>query len=274
VYLTKTSERNARQADETRNMARRIKGILFDLGETLLHYGDFNIPKFFRAGAELAYEYLKSLDQPLPAFEAYYRRQFRTIKWRYALSRLTACEFDAVKVMARMCQRMGQNLTAEQHDELTWLWYRPLSEHATLEDGTHEMLAEFLDAGLILGVVSNTFVPGRLLDRHLDQVGLLDLLAHRTYSSDVGRRKPRRGIFAHALARTGLEAGETLFVGDLPWGDIHGANRAGLVSVLKDPAKRHARSWFKPKHRIGHITELRDVVAAHNGPPGTGDRAE
>lgn len=255
-------------------MARRIKGILFDLGETLLHYGDFDIPKFFRAGAELAYEYLKSLDQPLPAFEAYYRRQFRTIRWRYALSRLTACEFDAVKVMARMCEQMGQRLTAQQHDELTWLWYRPLSEHATLEDGTHELLREFLDEGLILGVVSNTFVPGRLLDRHLDRVGLLDLLAHRTYSADVGRRKPRRGIFTHALAQVGLQGDQTLFVGDLPWGDIHGANRAGLVSVLKDPDKRHARSWFKPKHRIGHITDLRDVLAACNGPDRSDEPAE
>jgi len=255
-------------------MAEKIKGILFDLGETLLHYGDFNIPTFFRAGAELGYEYLKSLDQPLPPFEAYYRKQFRIITWRYALSRITAREFDAVDVMARVCRKMDQHLTPEQLDELTWLWYRPLGEHATLEDGTHDLLREFLDRGLVLGVVSNTFVPGRLLDRHLDRVGLLELLAHRTYSSDVGQRKPRRGIFTQALAQTGLAASETLFIGDLPWGDIHGANRAGLVSVLKDPANRHARTWFKPAHRIGHITELRDVLAAHNAPSHADDHTE
>lgn len=244
-------------------MARKIKGILFDLGETLLHYGDFDIPHFFRAGAELAYEYVKSLDQPVPPFETYYRKQLRAIKWRYALSHLTAVEFDSVKVMARLSGRMGQQLTAEQHEELTWLWYRPLSEHAVLEEGTTDLLREFLADGLCLGVVSNTFVPGRLLDRHLERVGLLDLLAQRTYSADVGRRKPRRSIFAHALAKADLPASQTLYVGDRPWTDIHGANSAGLISVLKDPAGRYAKSWFKPRHRIGHITELRDVVSQY-----------
>ena len=247
-------------------MARKIKGILFDLGETLLHYGDFDIPHFFREGARLAYAYLQSIGQPAPPFETYYRKQFRAIKWRYALSHLTAIEFDSVKVMAHLSAKMGQRLTEAQHEELTWLWYRPLGEHATLEDGAREMLADFLADGLVLGVVSNTFVPGRLLDRHLDQVGLLDLLAHRTYSADVGKRKPRRAIFDHALARAGLAAEETIYVGDLPWNDIHGANCAGLISVLKDPAGRHARTWFKPAHRIGHITELRDVVASYDGP--------
>ncbi len=249
-----------------REMARKIKGILFDLGETLLHYGDFDIPHFFREGAKLAYEYLQSIGQPVPPFETYYRKQFRAIKWRYALSRLTAIEFDSVKVMAHLSEKMGQRLTEAQHEELTWLWYRPLGEHATLEDGAHQMLEDFIADGLILGVVSNTFVPGRLLDRHLEQVGLLDLLAHRTYSADVGKRKPRRAIFDAALGRAGLAPDETVFVGDLPFSDIHGANRAGLVSVLKDPAGRHARTWFKPDYRIGHITELRDVVAACNGP--------
>ena len=245
-------------------MARKIKGILFDLGETLLHYGDFDIPHFFRAGAELAYEYVTSLGQPVPSFETYYRKQFRVIRWKYAMSQLTGIEFNSVKVMARLSVQMGQHLTPEQHEELTWLWYRPLSEHAELEDGAKEMLREFLDDGLVLGVVSNTFVPGRLLDRHLERVGLLDLLPHRTYSADVGRRKPRRSIFARGLARAGLQADQTLFVGDRPWFDIHGANRAGLISVLKDPASRHARSWFTPRHRIGHITELRDVVRQYN----------
>jgi len=247
-------------------MARKINGILFDLGQTLLHYGDFDIPHFFRAGAKLAYEYVMSLGQPVPPFETYYKRQYRVIRWKYAMSHLTGIEFDSVRVMARLSEGMGQQLTPEQHEELTWLWYRPLSEHAELEDGAKEMLRDFLADGLVLGVISNTFVPGRLLDRHLERVGLLDLLPHRTYSADVGRRKPRRSIFAQGLARAGLQADQTLFIGDRPWSDVHGANRAGLISVLKDPAGRHAKSWFRPRHRIGHITELRDLVAQYNSP--------
>ena len=121
------------------------------------------------------------------------------------------------------------------------------------------------DDGLKLGIVSNTFIPAEVLDRHLQSECLLELLPIRVYSCDVGFRKPRPQIFRAALSRSGLAAGQTLFVGDNMRADIYGANRMGMISVLKDPLGRHRRSRIRPRHRICRLAELRGIVARYNG---------
>jgi putative hydrolase of the HAD superfamily len=243
----------------------RIKGIFFDLGDTILDFGQVDVPAIFLTSARLAYEYLGSLNQPLPPFARFHRRQLWAIRWRYALSRITRREFNALDVTDRLGRRMGHKLSREQNLELTRLWYKPLSEQATVEEGTVDMFRALRRDGLQLGVVSNTFIPPEVLDEHLERENLLELLSPRVYSSAVGCRKPARRIFELAMAQAGLTPDETLFVGDSLRGDIRGANRAGMISVLKDPAGRHAKSLIKPRYRIRSLLELPAIVARHNG---------
>ncbi|MCD6364958.1 MAG: HAD family hydrolase [Planctomycetes bacterium] len=246
-------------------MKQRIEGILFDLGDTLLDFVPPNIQRKFLQGAKQTYQYLRSLGQPMPLFASYHIRQFWAIRWRYMLSLITGREFNSLDVLVKLGKRMGHRLTREQSLELSWLWYEPLGRSATVEDGTREMLRDFRGAGLKLGLISNTFIPGEVLDRHLEQVGLLDLLSVRVYSSSFGRRKPDRRIFDHTLSCMGLQAARTLFVGDSLKADVRGARRAGLISVLKDPSNKHAGSRIRPHHRIAALRELNDVVASYNG---------
>jgi len=246
-------------------MAKRIRGIFFDLGETLLDFGDVDVTALFTAGSKLAYEHLRSLGYELPPMDKYNRRQLRAVRWNYFVSHVTRREFNALTLIDKQNRAGGRVLSPEDLIELAWRWYRPLSEQATAEDGLIEMLGALRDDGLLLGLVSNTFIPAPALDRHLAQVGLLELLPVRVYSCDARFRKPSRRIFEIALQRGGLRAGEVLFVGDSPRADIRGANRAGLISVLKDPTGRHDRSRIKPAHRIRKITELGRIVAAYNG---------
>ena len=247
-------------------MARRAKGILFDLGDTLLDFGQVNIGDLFRKGAKFAYDYLRSLGMTLPPFRFYHHRQLWAIRWRYAMSHLTRREFNSLDVISRLGRRMGHKLTDEQNLELSWRWYQPICRCATVEPGAREMLARFQADGIVLGVISNTFIPGAVLDRHLASENLLDLLPVRVYSSDAGTRKPGRRIFELALQQGQLRSEQTLFVGDSLRADIKGANRAGLVSVLKDPSGRFDRARVRPQHRIRGLEELADIVAGYNGP--------
>ena len=162
---------------------------------------------------------------------------------------------------------MGQRLTDAQALELARQWYRPLGEKATVAPDARATLETFRRDGLTLGLVSNTFVPPPILDEHLRQESLLELLPVRVYSCELGLRKPRREVFSTVLKRTGLTPGETLFVGDSLRADIRGSNRAGMISVLKDPMNRHARSRTKPQHRIRTLSELIPIVAGYNGSP-------
>ncbi|MFP3938360.1 MAG: HAD family hydrolase [Phycisphaerae bacterium] len=245
-------------------MARPIEGIFFDLGDTLLDFGPVDVRGLFEAGAHLAYGYLRKLEQPLPSFEKFHRKQLWAIRWSYFKSRITRREFNSLDVLGRMSDNMGHDLTETQAEELAWLWYLPLRRTATVEPGTAEMLRRFHEQGLKLGLISNTFVPGQVLDRHLSEDGLLDLFPWRVYSCDVRYRKPNRKIFRTALKWANLRPHQTMFVGDSLQADVRGANRSGMISVLKDPSGHRSRSSATPRHRIRRLTELEELVSGYN----------
>jgi putative hydrolase of the HAD superfamily len=246
-------------------MAQRITGILYDLGDTLINFGRVDTRALFEAGGRLAYDYLRELDQPLPPFARFHGHQLRSIRLHYLMSILTGREFNSLDLMAKLSRRMRQSLTREQLEELAWRWYEPLAAQSEVEPEAAELLAEFSEAGIAQGIVSNTFVPGEVLDRHLHQAGLLRWLPVRVYSCDEKIRKPRRRIFDRALDRVGTTASETLFVGDSIKADIRGANRAGLISVLKGTGNGTDRPIDQPVHRIDRLVELRRIVSESRG---------
>lgn len=248
-------------------MTKRIQGILFDLGDTLIDFGKLNIDEMFQQGAVRAYAYLKELEQPLPSFKKFYRHQYWSIRWNYLKAHLTGREFNSLELITDISLKMGQKLSNEQRVELAWKWYEPLREVSTIEDNLRQTLQQLADSGLKLGIVSNTFVPGEILDRHLTEENLIDLVGMRVYSCDVRYRKPNPKIFKIALERLGLAAESSLFVGDSIKADIGGSNRAGLISVLKDPSGRYDNHRICPAHRIRRINELPDIVAQYNGSP-------
>ncbi len=245
-------------------MAMKIRGILFDLGDTLLNFGQVDVRALFEDGARLAYDYLKGLGQPLPEFAKYHRHQLWAIRWNYFISMIRRREFNSMDLMGKLGKRMGHDLNPQQLTELAWKWYEPLGKCATIEQGTKEMLEKFRDKNIKLGIISNTFVPGEVLDRHLSQVSLIELLPIRVYSCDVSFRKPHPNIFEMALQKAELGPQETIFVGDSIQADIAGSNKAKMISVLKDPLGRHAKSPIKPKHSIRQLAELEGIVEQYN----------
>lgn len=237
---------------------------MFDIGETLLDFGRPDVHSMFEAGARLAYEFLKKINQPISSFAAYHRKQLWAVRWAYFKSRFTRREFNSLDLINRIGRRMGHELTSEQAYELAWLWYEPLSKCATVEDGVSEMLSRLQQAGIKMGIISNTFIPGEVLDKHLKGEGLLDFLPVRVYSCNVGYRKPDSRIFRIALEQIGLNPGETMFIGDSIAADIRGANKVGLISVLKDPVDSNADSTTRPCYKIRNLTEIEALVADSN----------
>lgn len=242
----------------------RVKGILFDLGDTLIDFGEVDTLELFEQGARLTYDYLKQLGQPLPSFARYHRRQLRAIRWAYLKSRLTRREFNSMDLLGRLSERMGQNLSSAQFEQLGWLWYEPLSRQSTVESDLPDVLASFTAAGLKLAIISNTFIPGDVLDRHLRQLDLLRFFPVRIYSCDVRYRKPHPRIFRMALRELSLKPGEGVFVGDSLPADMKGAARAGMITVLKDPAGRKHQRHVRPDHVISRLNELPAIVSLYN----------
>jgi HAD superfamily hydrolase (TIGR01509 family) len=245
-------------------MARRINAILFDLGDTLLDFGSVDLQKLFNEGARLAYDYLAEMGHPLPSFSAYRRRHLFSIRWHALKAEVTGREFSSLSLMDKLCQKMGLDLDHAQLVKLCSLWYEPLRRCGQTEPGLREMLIELNREGLQLAVVSNTFIPGEVLDLHLQAENLYDQLPVRVYSCDVGYRKPHRKIFEQALEKLENTPPEScLFVGDSPRADIRGASRMNMVTVLKDPNGKNNHRRIQPDHRIQKIVSLSDILAEY-----------
>jgi HAD superfamily hydrolase (TIGR01549 family) len=94
---------------------------------------------------------------------------------------------------------------------------------------THDTLARLRNAGLKLGVVSNS--DGRVAEA-LEAAGLREYFDVVVDSALVGVEKPDPAIFRAALAALDVSPAEALYVGDLYEIDVVGARAAGMDAVL------------------------------------------
>ncbi len=236
--------------------------ILFDLADTLLHFGRVRALSLFGQGCRDTHQYL--VDQRLspPDYEAYRKVSLRAFTGRYLWSNVKGRDFNGMDVISSVLRKF--DITASDHDmqAMAWMWYRPVLPQAHVVPGTHEMLEAFRQMGIKMAIVSNTCAPPHCLDRHLEQENLLEYFPTRVYSSTTRYRKPHRVIFESALSQLGVDAARTVFVGDMIARDIRGARRLGMRTVWK-PARRKSpinRRRFKPDHTIRIITELEPII--------------
>lgn len=73
-------------------------------------------------------------------------------------------------------------------------------------------------------------------------------------SEDAGANKPDPRIFEYALDLAGVKAGAAVMIGDDPYSDIPGAERAGIDSIWFDPSGMPCEC--RPTYRIGSLREL------------------
>ena len=125
--------------------------------------------------------------------------------------------------------------------------------------GVRESLERLRDAGFKLAVVSNS---EGTIEQMLVEIGLRDLMATVIDSSVVGFTKPDPRIFALALERLGVDAGDALMVGDSPSADVDGAHAVGIRAALIDPYDFYP--WSRAP-RFTDVAAMTDVLLASLG---------
>jgi len=212
-----------------------VRAILFDLGDTLIHWEPLDRKAVFCRAAARTYRLWARREQRMPDFRRYYLHQWFAMYWGFFKQTVLRREMSAVRYLNRVHRKLWLWAPTEFMDEVLWEWYRPLADLAHLEPQTHEVREDLGGRGYRLGIVSNTFVPGRVLDRHLGALDLLRYFPQRVYSCDTGYRKPSRRIFQDALRGLDTHANEAVFVGDRWRQVVSGARRAGLRAIWKCP---------------------------------------
>ena len=242
----------------------KIKAVLFDLGETVLNFGKIRATRLFREGARLSYNFLKSHGQPVGSFEVYCWRNLIALRVRHILSNITKNDFNSSLLLRGIGIKRGIRLDGDQWRNFAWLWYEPLAKIATTEPTIKETFAKLKALGLKLGILSNTFVSSHSLERHLEQIGILDFFTMRMYSYEFEFRKPDLRLFRIAAERIGEAAGNILYVGDRIDMDIEPALKIGMQPVLKTAYTNTGKTPPKGIWKIAHLAELPALIEKNN----------
>lgn len=236
------------------------RAILFDLGDTLLDFEPMDTRALFKESARSTWEHLVSRGITPPPFEKYARRLSRALRWRYIWAKLTGREFNSLDLLSSLYRRFDIPANDALMREIAWLWYQPIIQSSHIEPDLASTLERLARAGMKLGIVSNTFVPGFVHDRHLEMLDLLRFLSVRVYSSEVGWRKPNRRIFQHACEQLGVAPEQTMFVGDLVKTDMSGAARLGMRTVLKQPYANPSFTHKLADFVIRRVSDLLQIL--------------
>jgi putative hydrolase of the HAD superfamily len=234
-----------------------IEAVLFDLGDTLLDFDPLPRRELFQSAAHATYDYLASKGCKLPEFKKYYSMHVSAVRWEYIWATIRGREIDAYQALQKWCRRNNYPSDDAAMKELIWMWYQPVIPRSSVAADVIPTLQQLQNSGLRLALVSNTLLPGCVLDRHLEMVGLKSFFPVRVYSSEVTYRKPKPIIFQKALDEMDLPPGACAFVGDLVKTDIKGARRMGMTTILRmTPKKQNTELADHIVNRIGELPEL------------------
>ena len=243
---------------------KQIKAVLFDLGETILNFGRIRTLSLFRRGARSSYDFLKSCGLRVGWFEYYCWANLIAMNLRRVISHISGNDFDLLALLKGIYAGKRSKLDSRQWQEYAWRWYEPLSRIATVEPDIAETLGRLKKNGLKLGIVSNTFVSSSTLDRHLEQLSLLEFFAFTMYSYQFDFRKPDHRIFNIAAERIAEAPANIVFVGDRIDKDIEPAMKAGMQPVLISAPTNAGEKTPEGAHRIEKLSQLPALIEKIN----------
>jgi putative hydrolase of the HAD superfamily len=116
-------------------------------------------------------------------------------------------------------------------DQLEALFRTRYPGHCRVLPDTLATLETLRTRGIRLGIITNG--PSYWQSSKLEALAIAPYFDAILISEAEGVQKPDARIFARALERCGIQASESMFVGDHPDIDIAGARAAGLMPVWK-----------------------------------------
>lgn len=245
----------------------QIRGIIFDLGHTLMHLSDTWPAVFDRGVVDLiAFLSVKRPDLDGPAFARAWLERRRD---GFARSSTTLREVTAEETMRWTFAQAGVP------DPDPALVSGAIDAFFAYEDAcwfpdpdSLSVLQELAGRGLRLGLFSNaTHDP--FIQHVVDRLGFRPFLDPVLSSAGVGVRKPDPAAFAPCLEAWSLPAGSVVVAGDSLEHDIEGAHRAGMRGVWyrsRENARQEgggygdegARDQIRPEaviERLGQLPE-------------------
>jgi putative hydrolase of the HAD superfamily len=234
-----------------------IRGVIFDLGSTLIHRTGLEIEreKCAAIAAFAAAEWGCASPDALAARLL----EIRLESWRR--SEVEQVEYLATRSIGQALASAGVSPDDALLRRAEAVFFEPEVRVSRLYPGAREVLEALADLGLRIGLISNTTSHQLILDitrRH----GIAEFFDPLVTSAGFGRPKPHPSIFSHVAEQWRLPAGDIVMVGDTLGADILGAAGVGMRSILVDiePNPDNVRFMEIAKPTV-RITDLRQIPA-------------
>ena len=225
----------------------KYRAVFFDAGETLVHPH----PSF----PELVVEVLR--DEGFTVDPALIREKLHVVSDRFLRAaqekELWSTSPERSRTFwADVYRTLLTEMGVPFGDRLAEAFYRTftdVSNYRLFPDAV-PVLERLRQEDLTLGVVSNF---EEWLERLLESLDVISFFDVRVISGVEGFEKPDLRLFELALDRVGVEAAESVYVGDHPFFDTEPASAVGMFAVLID---RRGRYPDHPGPRIATLADL------------------
>lgn len=224
-----------------------MKHLFFDLDRTL-----WDFDKNSEAALTILYDEL-NLQDHLRSFRSFYTK-YKKVNgelWdQYSKGKITK---DILRVKRFQDTLAHFDVKSKELSHAMADGYVALSPHQTnLFPDTIETLEKLRNDNFDLHIITNGFLEVQHIK--LDKSGLKPYFDIILCSEEVGKSKPSRLVFDHALGMANATADESIMIGDSYEADIVGAENAGIRAILFDPNRIHREGRHK-----WHIHELKAI---------------
>lgn len=231
----------------------QVKAVLFDLFDTLILIE--NGEAFYEPSLLKLHEFLVKMGVN-SSFEDFKRAYFdaRDSLYEDTIKNFEEPHFN-VRV-SRALQNLGYDFSVSDPVVCgaTSAFCEEFMRYVRLDKDALEVLQR-LRGKYKLGIVSNFALP-ECVWKLLDKFGLRVFFDVVVISGAVNRRKPSPKIFESALESIGVEASETVFVGDTLDVDVKGAKKVGMKTVLVERKSARRNGGVCPDKVVKSLKEL------------------
>jgi putative hydrolase of the HAD superfamily len=143
-----------------------------------------------------------------------------------------------------------------EHDpDLLTAYFEFWEPHTLTDPEAAPMFRHLHEAGIKVGVLSNTIWPREWHEGFFRRDGVLDLIDGDVYSSEIPWTKPSERAFRAAMDCVDVtDPARCIYVGDRLYDDVWGAHNAGMKAI-------HVPHSTIPADQIGHTEGEPDAVA-------------
>jgi putative hydrolase of the HAD superfamily len=242
---------------------RRIRGVIFDLGGTLVDWPDWDTAAEERWGQ--AHDFWRGLrqDADLPARSLFVRamREAELAHWRRVEGEYWSG--PAELLIREGFGRLGRAPGEADIPAVLDGYAQAVNGWAQVFPDSRSTLLALRRLGYRIGLLSNTWWAAAWHNADLAAHGLQGLLDAALYTSDMPHSKPDPSVFRAIASRLGVPPQACLMVGDRPVDDIQGALGVGMLAVFKTNGRpRPVPEGVRPTATIERLSELPPLLEA------------